>query len=39
MEALRAHSPNIVVYSKAVNSFVRQLMKLAELQRDGMLDF
>jgi hypothetical protein len=39
MDALRAHSPNIVVYSKAVNSFVRQLIKLAELQRDEMLDF
>ena len=39
LATLRQHSPNIVVYSKAVVSFLRQLSKLAALQRDGMLAF
>jgi len=36
---LREHSPNIVVYAKAVVSLVRQLTKLGTLQQQGMLDF
>jgi hypothetical protein len=36
---LREHSPNTVVYSKAVTSFVRQLDKLADLRRHDMLNF
>jgi hypothetical protein len=38
-ETLRKNSPNLVVYSKAVNSVVRQLHMLALLQRQGMLNF
>lgn len=36
---LRHHSPNIVVFAKAVASFIRQLTKLADLERQGMLNF
>jgi hypothetical protein len=36
---LQEHSPNIVVYAKAVVSFVRQLTKLASLHQQQMLDF
>ncbi len=39
IETLRTHSPNSVVYSKAVISFVRQLDKLVDLRRRGMLNF
>lgn len=39
LESLRVHSPNTVVYAKAVNSFVRQVMRLAKFQRDEMLNF
>lgn len=39
LATLRQHSPNIVVFAKAVVSFVRQLTKLANLQREGMLNF
>lgn len=35
--ALRTHSPNSVVYSKAVLSFVHQLDRLADLYRQHML--
>jgi hypothetical protein len=36
---LCTHSPNTVVYSKAVLSFVVQLDRFADLQRTGLLDF
>lgn len=36
-EALNAHSPNSVVYAKAVVSFVRQVEMLSKLQRMKML--
>jgi hypothetical protein len=39
LDTLRIYSPNTVVYSKAVLSFVIQLDRLAEFQRRGMLDF
>lgn len=39
LSTLREHSPNIVVYAKAVASLVRQLTKLGTLQQQGMLDF
>ena len=39
LASLKEHSPNSVVYAKAVNSFVRQVMKLATLQKDDMLNF
>jgi hypothetical protein len=35
--SLREHSPNSIVFGKAVASFVRQLERLAILQDDGML--
>lgn len=38
-QSLRQHSPNTVVYSKALLSFVRQLSRLAGLQRRKMLNF
>jgi hypothetical protein len=38
-ETLRTHSPNTVVYSKAVLSFVVQLDRFADLQRNGLLNF
>jgi hypothetical protein len=39
IETLRTHSPNTVVYSKAVLSFVRQLDKLVDLRRRSMFNF
>jgi hypothetical protein len=39
MKALRDHSPNSVVFAKAVVSFARQVHKLANLQRQEMLNF
>jgi hypothetical protein len=39
VRALCEASPNTVIYSKAVNSFVRQVYMLSKLQRDDMLDF
>lgn len=36
---LRQASPNIVVFGKAVGSFVRQLERLVNLQSEGMLNF
>lgn len=39
LSTLRSHSPNVVVSSKAVVSFLRQLAKLAKLQREGMLAY
>lgn len=38
-DTLRTHSPNTVVYSKAVLSFVGQLDRFADLQRNGLLNF
>jgi hypothetical protein len=38
-ETLRTHSPNTVVYSKAVLSFVGQLDRFADLQRNGLLNY
>lgn len=35
---LRNYSPNVVVYCKAVNSFVKQLSRLAKFQQDAMLN-
>jgi|GEM_PF-3905072 len=37
--ALVHHSPNVVVFSKAVQSFVRQLTLLAAFQADDMVKF
>jgi hypothetical protein len=37
LKTLRTHSPNFIVYGKAVLSLVRQIDKLAELHRLGML--
>ena len=37
-ETLRSYSPNVVVYCKAVNSFVKQLSRLAKFQQDAMLN-
>lgn len=38
-EALRAHSPNLVVFAKGAVTFVRQVEKLALLQDQGLLNF
>jgi hypothetical protein len=38
VHTLRQASPNTATYSKAVNSFVRQVSMLASLQRQEMLD-
>lgn len=39
LRALREHSPNIVVYAKAVLALIRQLSKLGVLQQQGLLTF
>lgn len=38
IQTLREHSPNTVVFAKAVNSLVKQMRYVASLQDEGMLE-